>query len=383
MPRKLTNARALGSISLALLAASSLMAGPTEDDEKTFIWMAHPTRTWPANARTVAVKPPVFDHSGQTGGIIRSNPEAWYTVFMGEMKNLFQRGLPQVKIVERIDLAVSTDEQMMGQTGLSDGPVQPVKVRSADLSLVPRFTYSCEDENITIERDAGKRALERCAGMIPYVGWMVESEKYKVINIRHVVVTCDLKVNSITGVTLFTYSRSLAWKGLTRDGFLGAGKTDIRDLPDTHTIIKRLMKEHAQEFCSEFMPVRREIKVNMRNMSLSLRPAVVAFNAGRFEEAGRIARSRYTRSDHSDHALFILGLCAEANGEWMLAAECYRRAADLENLQLEYLNALERVQGRETVGAVAGVDAPTETAQGTFQQDHPEVSEVTVTVDAQ
>lgn len=109
MPRMMTNRRVLVPATVTLVIASSLMASSADDDEKTFIWTARPTRTWPAEARTMSVTPPAFDASGQTGGIIRSNPEAWYTVFMGELKNLFQRGLPAVTIVERIDLGTSTD----------------------------------------------------------------------------------------------------------------------------------------------------------------------------------------------------------------------------------------------------------------------------------
>lgn len=357
------------------------VAGSADDDEKTFIWTAQPTKHWPAGAKTLGVKPPVFDDSGFTGGIIRSDPNAWYTVFMGELKNLFQRGLPEMKIVERIDSAASTDEQWMSETGLADGATSAVKLRHADLLLIPRFTYACLDEMVSVERDAGKRTMEKAASAIPYVGFMVERKKYKEIRIRHVTVTCDLKINTITGVTLFTYSRSLAWRGLTRDGVLGFGKTDVRDLPETHTILKRLMKEHAQEFCSEFMPVRKEIKVNLRNMSRSLRPAVVAFNAGRFEEAGRIARSRHETHPRDDHALFILGICAESQGEWGMAAECYRRSADIENQQLEYLNALERVQGRDVVGHTVASEGPPKPAAGRIQQENPNVSEVTVSPD--
>ena len=82
---------------LILLGTETLLG--SNDDEKTFIWTTHPSQKWPADAKTLGVVPPIFDNSGRSGGIIRSGPEAWYTVVMGELKTLFQRGLPQVKLV--------------------------------------------------------------------------------------------------------------------------------------------------------------------------------------------------------------------------------------------------------------------------------------------
>ena len=361
-----------------LAGALTAMARPADRDEKTFIWKSEPTAEWPAEAKTMGITPPIFDKSGWAPGIIRWEPQAWYTVFMGELKTLFSRGLPGVRIIERIDTGPITDEQMRGQSGLTDGPSQPVKLRGVDLMLVPKFAYSYEDVTVKVERDAWKRHGEKGLQCIPYVGWMVEGERYIEIYHRHVTVTCDLKLLSITGDTFFTYSRSLAWSGMTRDGIiLGIRKTDVRDLPDTHTIVKRLMREHAQEFCSEFMPVRKQITVNLRGMDDSLDAAVENFNAGRIREAGWIARARYARKDKDHHALFILGVCAESQRNWDAAAECYRRARDLQNLQLEYENALERVQNRDVVGQPV-TPAQGGPAEGPIQQDNPDVSEVTI-----
>jgi len=362
-----------------LFQSTTAIAGSADRDEKTFIWKARPTRPWPADAKTMAVRPPVFDASGMVGGIVRSTPEAWYMDFMGELKILFTRGLPGVKIVERIDTAIVTDEQLRNQSGLSDGPAEPPKLRAAGVTLVPRFTYEYDDRPVTIKGNPFKKGAGRVfRSIIPGGEFLPSSEENEVINVRRVIVACDLKLLSNTGVTLFTYSRSLAWRGQTREGWFGVDERNTLDLPDTHTIIKRLMKEHAQEFCSEFMPIRKEIKVNLSHLSSKLEQAVAEFNAGRIDAAGRIARARYTQDHSSHHALFILGICAEARGDWDAAAECYRRAVSLKNQQLEYQNALERVQGRDVVGVAASAERTDSVPEGDVQQDHEGVGAVKV-----
>lgn len=353
MPRILKlPARRPGRVALVclLLTANTAMA---LDDNITFTWVSKPTQTWPAEVKAIAVVPPIFDNSGQTGGIVRNEAEGWYTTLLGSIKTVFARAMPGVRVLERIDLGTSDVEKLRGETGVTRGASQ-AQFAGAQANIVSRLGYTAEVKQISVPRSWWERAVERGADMIPYIPGSRYKGDVELKTLMEVSVMCELKVVLVsTGVTVASYSNTLVWKQFTDRGFLGFGAKRIDELPSGPQVVKELITQHVDEFCSQFVPVQRKITANLGSVSDELEDAISEFNLGRVEQAAVRTRNRLA-THHDDHrACFVMGICAESQNKFDFAREWYRKAASEKNENLDYRWAMERVANRVEVG-----DAP-------------------------
>jgi len=350
------------------------------DDNITFTWVSKPTQTWPAEVKAIAVVPPIFDNSGQSGGIVRNEAEGWYTTLLGSIKTVFARAMPNVRVLERIDMAPGDVEKLRGETNTTRG-VTPAQLAGAQAIIVPRLGYSAEVEQISVPRDVWKRMAEHGADwLLPIPGSLYGGDvEYKTV--MEVSVMCELKVVLVsTGNTVASYSNTLIWRQMTENGFFGVGAKRIDELPSGRQAVKELITQHVDEFCSQFVPVQRKITANLGSVSDEVETAISEFNLGRVEQAAVRTRNRLATHPDDHRACFVMGICAESQNKFGFACEWYRKAASEKNKNLDYRWAMERVANRVEAGeALAVVPAALpQTPEESRALDHQGASPVRV-----
>ncbi len=344
---------ACGMVALSLVGAGAGCA--MRQAQVNVAYTVRPEHPLPEEVKTVAVEWPNYAARAGDNGIIPDKDRAFYRTAVRRLEEHL-RGA-NITLVDREDMVNRQTER--DYAGAEREEIVPQGF-TADAVIVARSHVEFDTSQYVEKVPWPERGIKGFANVFnPYVP--VPDDPYRSRWIVIANADIDLQFSAAaTGAQFASYADVLIDRRVSDDGFFGIGEKQLWEMPTPLELGNDLINQGVDNFCAQFLPVRREFHLDLGAVPEHLADAADALNAHDLAGARRAAEACYQKGCRDHRLLFVLGLINEIEGDMQEAGRFYQLASGKQrpddSFYGEYMRALHRAQRGVRAPAMAQGD---------------------------
>lgn len=336
-----------GMFALSLVGAGCAM----RQAQVNAAYTVRPEHPLPPEVRTVAVEWPNYTDRATDNGIIPDKDRAYYRMAVRRLEEHL-RGA-NITLVDREDMINRRTERDYAGAEREDRAPQGI---TADAVIVARSHVEF-DTNQYVEKVPWFERWPK--SLIPYVPIPDDPYRSRWIVIANADIDLQFSATA-TGAQFASYADVLIDRRVSDEGFFGIGEKPLWEMPTPLKLGNDLIDQGVDNFCAQFLPVRREFHLDFGAVPERLADAADALSANDVTGARLAAEECYQKGSRDHRLHFLLGLINEIEGDMQEAGRFYQLASGKQRpddpFYGEYTRALHRAKRGVRAPAMAQGD---------------------------